>query len=128
MFIVSGTLAHDKLYETMAREQLKGHESKTAITYLTDLPVEELMIRIKNLPERSIVLYVWQQTRNGQGKLLESQDILKLIAPAAQVPLYGMSFANVGLGIVGGYVYTLEANAATVAEMTLKVASGTRTS
>ena len=128
VFIVSGTMAHDNAYETMARGQLKGYESKAAITYLTDLPLEELMVRIKNLPERSIVLYVWQQARNDQGKLLESQDLLKLIAPLARVPLYGMSFANVGLGIVGGYVYTMEANTAKLAEMTLKVASGTRAS
>ena len=39
-----------------------------------------------------------------------------------------MSFANVGLGIVGGYVWTMEANAARLAEMTLKVAYGTRAS
>jgi signal transduction histidine kinase len=37
-----------------------------------------------------------------------------------------MSFANVGFGIVGGYVYTLEGNAAKVAEMTLRVANGAR--
>ena len=128
VFVVSGTLAHDKLYENMARGQLKGYESKAAITYLTDLPVEELRVRIKNLPERSIVLYVWQQARNDQGRLLESWDVLKLITPIARTPLYGMSFANVGLGIVGGYVYTMEANAARLAEMTLKVASGTRAS
>jgi len=128
VFIVSGTLAHDKLYETVARGQLRGYESKTAITYLTDLPVEELKVRIKSLPERSIVLYVWQQARNSQGKLLQSQDILKSIAPSARVPLYGMSFASVGSGIVGGYVYTVEANATRLAEMTLKVASGTRAS
>jgi len=128
VFIVSGTLAHDNLYETMARSQLKGYESKTAITYLTDLPVEELKVRIKSLPERSIVLYVWEQARDSQGKLLDSQDLLKLIAPSARVPLYGMSFASVGNGIVGGYVYTMEANAVRLADMMLKVASGTRAS
>jgi hypothetical protein len=128
VFIISGTPAHDKVYETMARSQLKGYESKAPITYLTDLPLEELREKIKNLPERSIVLYVWQQARDGQGKLLESQDVLKLIAPLARVPLYGMSHANIGLGIVGGYVWTMEANTSRLADMTLKVASGTRAS
>ena len=35
---------------------------------------------------------------------------------------------NVGLGIVGGYVWTMEANTTRLAEMTFKVASGTRAS
>jgi PAS domain S-box-containing protein len=128
IFIVSGTPAHDKLYQTMAESQLKGYENKAAITYLTDLPLQELMARIKNLPAQSIILYVWQQVRDEEGKILESPDVLKLIAPLARVPLYGMSFVNVGRGIVGGYVWTMEANTTRLAEMTLQVASGTRPS
>src|SRR5262249_7149303 len=128
VFIISGTIAHDKVFETSARSQLNGYESKAAITYLTDLPLPELMERIRNLSERSIVLYVWQQARNDQGKLLQSQEVLSVIAPLARVPLYGMSFANVGLGIVGGYVWTMEANTTRLAEMTLKVATGARAS
>ncbi len=128
VFIVSGTPAHDKAYETMARSQLGGYESKAAVTYLTDLPLPELMGRIRDLPERSIVLYVWQQARDGQGKILESQEVLSLIAPTSRVPFYGMSFANVGLGIVGGYVWTMEANANRLAELTSQVAAGARAS
>ena len=67
VFVISGTPEHDKVYETMARSQLKGYENKAAITYLTDLPLEELMVRIKDLPERSIVLYVC--SRHGIAKV-----------------------------------------------------------
>ena len=54
VFIVSGTPEHDKIYETIARSQLKGDENKAAITYLTDLPLEELMVRIKNPHARAL--------------------------------------------------------------------------
>jgi hypothetical protein len=37
VFIVSGTLDHSKLYETMARERLQGYDSRVSLTYLTDL-------------------------------------------------------------------------------------------
>jgi signal transduction histidine kinase/CheY-like chemotaxis protein len=123
-FIVSGTPAHDKSFETMARNDLQGFNNTVPITYLTDLPFEKLMTTLKALPERSIVLYVWQRLRNQQGKLLESQQVLTLIAPSAKAPVYGLSFANVGLGIVGGYVWTMEANAAKVAKLMLQVTNG----
>jgi signal transduction histidine kinase/DNA-binding response OmpR family regulator len=42
--------------------------------------------------------------------------------------MYGMSYRNVGLGIVGGYVWTMEANTTRLADMTVKVVSGTRAS
>ena len=61
-----------------------------------------------------------------EGKFLESRDVLSFIAPSVQVPIYGLSFANVGRGIVGGYVWTMEANAAKLAELMLKVANGAR--
>ena len=120
MFIISGTLEHDKRLEILAREELQGYESRVPITYLTDLSPDELVAKTKSLPARSIVLYVWQQSRNEQGKVLESADMLALIARSATVPIYGMTSPNVGGGIVGGYVNTAEASGSRVAEIALR--------
>ena len=86
VFIVSGTPTHDKSFETMARNDLQGFNNAVAITYLTDLPLEELMTELKALPERSIVLYVWQRSRNQQGKLLESQRSPHFDCPLGKGP------------------------------------------
>src|SRR5262245_54920579 len=126
VFIISGTLERDKRIETMAREELQGYESRARVSYLTDLAPDELIARTKSLPERSIVLYVWQQSTNEQGKVLESADVLALIAKSAPVPIYGMSGNNVGRGIVGGYVFTTEGNANRAAEIALRIANGAR--
>ena len=126
LFIVSGSPDHDKKHETVARKELQGYESKLSITYLTDLPPNELVNKIASLPERSIVLYVWQQAYDDQGKLLESADILPLIARTTSAPIYGMSGWQVGQGIVGGYVLTLEAKGNRAAEIALRIASGAR--
>ena len=56
VFVVSGTLEHDKRFEVLAREQLRDFESKVQITYLTDLSSEELIDKVKNLPDRSMPL------------------------------------------------------------------------
>ncbi len=128
VFIVSGTPSAGESFETMARNDLQGFKNRIAVTYLTDLPRDELITRLRTLPKRSIVLYVWQRFRDEEGKLLESPEVLDLIAPSVKVPIYGMSSRNVGRGIVGGYVWTTEANAGKVAQMTLKVANGARAS
>src|SRR5262245_7849837 len=124
VFIISGTLECDKRIETMAREELQGYESRARISYLSDLALGELIARTKSLPEQSIVLYVWQQSTNEQGKVLESADVLALIAKSTPVPIYGMSGNNVGRGIVGGYVFTTEGNANRAAEIALRIANG----
>ncbi len=125
VFIISGTLNHDKTYETLCREELQGLDSGISINYFTDLSVDELIFKTKNLPERSVVLYIWQQSQN-EGTLLESADILAAIAPSTTAPIYGVANWQVGRGVVGGYLRTFEADGTRVGEIALRIANGAR--
>ena len=126
VFVVSGTLEHDKRLERLARQELQGYEGRVQITYLTDLSWAQLIEKMKSLPKRSIVLYVWDQSKNEQGKLLQSVDLFDLIAPHTHVPIYGMLLPLVGRGVVGGYVNTGDAAGTKIAEVVLQIATGTR--
>jgi formate hydrogenlyase transcriptional activator len=126
VFVVSGSLDHDKRFEVKAREQLREFEGRVQLNYLTDLAPEELIARTASLPQRSIVLYAWQQSRDAQGKLWETAEILSSLTRATPVPIFGMSAPLVGRGIVGGHVYTVEASAAMVADKVRKIADGER--
>src|SRR5262245_10484300 len=126
VFVISGTMQRDKKFETLARGELRGYESRVQITYLTDLQPDELIVRMKNLPRRSIVFYVWQQSQNEQGKILETADIFNLIAPSVPAPIYGMTNKCIGNGLFGGYVTTPETIAARAAEIANRIAYGER--
>jgi PAS domain S-box-containing protein len=126
VFIISGTLNHDKKYETLCREELKGLDSGISINYFTDFSLEELIFKTKRLPERSVVLYIWQQSQNEQGQLLETQDILNAIAPSTTAPIYGVSAWQVGTGVVGGYLRSFEHDATRMGEIALRIANGAR--
>jgi PAS domain S-box-containing protein len=126
VFIISGTLNHDKRYETLCREELQGLDSGVSINYFTDLPVDELIFKTKRLPEKSLVFYIWQQLQNEQGQLLESADVLAAIAPSTTVPIYGVANWQVGRGIVGGYLRSFEADGSRAAEIALRIANGAR--
>ncbi len=126
VFIVSGTLAHDKLYETMAREKLQGYESKVSITYLTDLSSQELAEQTKHLPEHSLILYAWQQAYDDRNRLLETGNVFSIVASSAKVPIYGLASWQVGKGIVGGYVRNNAQNGIRMAEMAIQLANGAR--
>ncbi len=127
VFVVSRTLTHDKAFESIAREELQCNQNEIAIHYLTDLSLEELTARVKDLPRDFVIIYVWQQLRDRRGNVLESPDVLSVIAGQANVPIYGMSATDVGLGIIGGHVYTQEGNVTKLAEITLRVAGGVTT-
>ncbi len=124
LFVISGSLERDKRFERVAHTELEGLEAQIKINYLTDLSPSELRNTVARLPERSLVLYVWQQVYDEEGKLVETADVLSSIAPVTPVPIYAMSSPLIGRGVVGGYVYTPEAGAARVAEMVRRIAGG----
>jgi PAS domain S-box-containing protein len=126
VFVVSGTLEHDKRFENIARDQFQGYENRLTFNYLTDLSLEELQAKTRTLPKHSIIFYLWQQTRNEQGQLLETYDTLAAFAPFASAPIYGMASGNLGQGIVGGYLAGSEANGTRMAEIVLEVLNGKR--
>jgi PAS domain S-box-containing protein len=126
LFVISGTLSHDKSRESAARTELQGFKDKIVITYLTDLSVEELIRKLKDSPKNAIALYVWQQVLNREGNVLESHDLFSRIAREAVVPLYGVSPTNIGVGMTGGFVWTLEANVTKLVQIAQRVANGER--
>jgi signal transduction histidine kinase len=126
VFVISGTPERDKRFETIARNELEGYETRVKITYLTDLPLNELIAKTRVLPERSVVLYLWQQSINEQGQLLETWQTLERFAPSASAPIYGMGGVNVGFGMVGGYVSSSDTNGSRIGEITLRILRGER--
>jgi signal transduction histidine kinase/CheY-like chemotaxis protein len=125
LFVISGTTTRDKQLESDARKELQEYQSRLAITYLTDLPLGELVARIRTVPQHSIILYLWQQIET-EHSTVESPETLAAVANAARAPLYGLTSSNVGRGIVGGYVATVEGNVATLAALGRRIANGAR--
>jgi len=124
VFIVSGTLEHDGQFEKAARDELKDYDGRLKINFLTDLAPSDLVARTKSLPERSIILYVWQQAFDGNGRVLETAEILDSVARTSSVPIDCMSFGAVGRGAVGGYVYSPDAGAKNLAEVVQRILKG----
>jgi PAS domain S-box-containing protein len=126
VYVVSGSLLHDKIFENACRQELVGYENRVAINYLTDLSIDELTDSVKNLPEHSIILYGWQQGQDERGKLVDTREILASIVKSANVPIYGLSSWQVGEGVVGGYVREIDTMGASAAEITLQILNGAR--
>ena len=127
VFVISGTPQHDLRFERAVQAELFDVEN-VEIKYLTDRPLPELIARTKSLPPNSVILFVWQQALNEQGKLLESYEVLSRIAPESSAPIYGFGTIVLGSGIVGGYLQGPEMNGAKAGEIVERILAGTQTS
>src|SRR5262249_31816515 len=107
--IITGTPGHDKRIEAEVRKELKEFDNREnlKLNYLTDLPLDELITRVKSAPARSIVLYV-RYSQEELGKTLDVYNSLTLIADAAKVPVYSALESLIGHGSIGGYAASFE--------------------
>jgi signal transduction histidine kinase len=126
LFVISGTPQYDHRFENVARQELSAFDNTVSITYLTDLPLEQLINTTRNLPSHSVILYLWQRANDENGNLLESYEVLRRVAAQASAPAYSMGTVSLGSGMVGGYLQGPEMNGARTAEMAVQIINGTR--
>ena len=124
-FVITGTPERDKKLETEVRQELEGLESRVAINYLNDLPLEELIARVKGAPARSIILYV-RYSQDALGKTLDALDALSIVTQSSKAPVYTAAESLLGRGSVGGYAGRLEDCGTGAAQIALRIVNGAR--
>ncbi len=123
VFFVAGTSRFNKYWTERARRELQEPQAPVKINYLTDLSMPALQTELGRLPHHSIVFYLHLFT-DGAGKSFNPYDALSLIARNANAPIYTVLDTYVGLGVVGGFVFSLEAHAIKAAELGLRILQG----
>jgi two-component system, NarL family, sensor kinase len=119
VFIINGTVEHDKTVEAFLKEQLSEFKDKVEITYLTDLPLGELLTRVENLPGNSLIFFN-RQDYEERGLSMSMFDVLSLVAASAKVPIYSTG-AFVGYGTIGGYAFNDHEFGSQAAAMALRI-------
>lgn len=123
VFVVTGASRFDQSLEAMAREALHHFESQVELSYLSGLPMNELIHRVSNLTEDALVFYV-SVFQDGNGRAFNSPDALALIARKANAPIYSISETYIGSGIVGGHLVSHSKQGARTAQVALRILAG----
>lgn len=123
VFVVGGTSAFDRSLEPLVRRDLQPFEGRVAISYLYGLSMAEWQTRLASLPARSVVLYVTVFT-DGAGRRFVPHEALSLISAAANAPVYAFLDQFIGLGPVGGNVYSVEKYGAHIAQLGVQILRG----
>jgi signal transduction histidine kinase len=125
VFVVGGTSTFDRYLLTIARRDLQPYEGRVAITYLVDLPMEALLRAVSSLPARSVILFTTVFT-DGAGRGFVPHEALSSVASAANVPVYVALDQYVGIGAVGGNVYSLDTHGEQAAGLGLRIVRGAK--
>jgi signal transduction histidine kinase len=101
VFVIAVTPAKSSI--AAARAQLAEFSRRVRLTYIEAASIAELQAAVKAVPRGSLVLYLWFQL-GGSDYISRPDEVARLVAASAPVPVYGAVDSNVGTGIVGGMV------------------------
>ena len=106
------------------RAELSSFSRRVRITYIEETTLPRLLDAIRAIPARSLLFYIWQSVLE-PGHVTYSNEVARLVAEAAPVPVYGSNDLMMGAGLVGGLVRGTRATGIRAAEMALQILDGT---
>jgi signal transduction histidine kinase len=124
--VIAGTSDYDRLWLDDARRDLESYRDRYEIRYLTDLPYDELLRQVSQLPHDTIVIVSFV-FRDGAGLPRTPPDVAAAVSGVSAAPVYAPVSTFFHRGIVGGYMDSYEAHGVAAADLALAVLSGTPT-
>ena len=121
--VVLGASANDRALEALVRDELREHEHELKFTYLTGLPIDELLGRVSNLPPLAVILFA-SFAQDGAGLSFLPNDALALISRAANAPTYINSEDVLDCGAVGGDLISFAAVGKDTGKLALRILQG----
>jgi len=112
-------------YDERVRSALNGFSNHVSLVYVHEPTVAALLSRIKTIPPQSLILYT-RYAPEAPTPAMDPDDVARLLAPIAPVPVYSVSELYIGSGVVGGMIRGTDAAGARLATIARQVLGGAR--
>lgn len=122
--VVSGTSEFDAKLQAQAQSEFRLYEDRVQFTYLSDLPLDQLLKRLSQLPDGNVALFT-TLFQDGVGQPFVTHDVVEQVSKASRVPVYGFLDQYLGRGIVGGSLYSTTALGIETGKIVSRVLTGT---
>ena len=121
--VVGGIASFDRQQQAAVREQLKHYEGRLDISYLTELPMPDLLERLRHLSTHTIVIET-PLGMDSTGTSFTSAESGPMIATAANAPVFTLSDRRFHHGEVGGDLSNAVEQGKVAGEMVLRLLRG----
>jgi len=118
--VVSGTSDFEASLLADAKKEFTAFEKRVSFTYVSNVPLKELLAQLSQLPKQSIVLFI-SFFRDGAGESFVPQEVVERVSSASSVPVYGFTDQFLGRGIVGGSLYSFAALGTETAKLIARI-------
>lgn len=126
VFVPAGSSPAERAWVADTRRQFEAYGSRVAFTFVTDLPMDQVVRRLANLPPHSLILFTPLIYSDSTGTYFRPEQLAAIVSKASNAPVYGTDSPFLGTGIVGGSLYDLTAVGMEAGEMGRRVLAGER--
>ncbi|MGO9376783.1 MAG: PAS domain S-box protein [Syntrophobacteraceae bacterium] len=123
VLFVSGDSEEDSQLERQAKNVFANWEGKLQFEYTSGYSVEEVLQRVSNLPPRTVIIYC-TVFRDKTGRIFTPRDVGRMIAKAANAPVFGLYDTLLGLGVTGGSMENFEADGVQAGKLAIDILNG----
>ncbi len=126
VYVVGGVHNSEKKMQNQARRNFKKWEGRLEFSYLTEMPLEEMLSRVSSAPPGTIIFFISFLT-DSAGKDYASRDVVQQVSRVSPAPVFGLYDILLGYGIAGGSIASYERNGTRAGQLTLDILKGTKT-
>jgi signal transduction histidine kinase len=123
--IVIGNSPVEKYWTGQIRNSLEPFSNRVTVTFLNDLPFNEVLRRAATLAPRSAILYILLSP-DVEGIPLDEDTALAQLHAVADAPIFSYTDAYLGKGIVGGPLISGEKQGRETVSVAARLLSGER--
>jgi PAS domain S-box-containing protein len=122
--VIGGTAEVDRQVTQRVKQAAERLKDRFTIDIWDHRTIDEMREAVKNLPERTAILF-GRVFRDATGQALISSEVARTLGQVANAPMYVMSDANLGTGAVGGSIASIEAFGKRAGELARLILTGT---
>ncbi len=121
--VVLGASEYERRQAEVGRRIFSGFAEGVELVFLTELSLEQIERRVASLPDDALVLYA-SLLQDAAGRDFTSNLPVERVSAASRRPLFGLIHEDMGSGILGGELVSMEASGKVAADLGLRVLRG----
>jgi len=125
VYVVGGVHCSEKKLQNQARKDFKKWEGQLEFTYLSDMPLEDVLTRVSSAPPGTIIFFL-SMLVDSAGKIYTSRNAVGQVSRVSRAPVFGLYDILLGYGIAGGSIVSYERNGTRAGQLALDILSGTQ--
>jgi len=121
--VVLGASDYERNQAQMGRVIFSPFSGRVGFEYLNDLTLEQIEAKVRSLPEDELVLF-GSLLQDASGRDFFTNDALTRVSAASRRPVFGVVSEDLGDGILGGVLLSMELSGKASARLGLRVLNG----